>query len=242
MKNVEEMWISGNHMTKMLTYGDLIQLGGYAAVEYCGGPVMQFEIGRTDIIEEGMAIKHEPETHLTSLVAKNLAQTECLTDAEFVALMGFRTLGFIGEEKKGPHTRWTKNPYVFDNDYYKELLKGDQSKHCKVDSDWRLVQEPKLKEWVEKYAEDETLFHMNYARAHVKVSRIGCEETLMSEVDSKFVEDGGYREPSRIKPLFFAIRSYYNNKESFVDMIEDKKADNQVKIEEYNRQLTEGKH
>lgn len=202
---------------------------------------MQFEIGRGDITEEGLAIKHEPETHLTSLVAKGLAQTEGLTDAEFVALMGFRTLGFIGEEKKGPHTRWTKNPFVFDNDYYKELLKGDQSKHCKVDSDWRLVQEPKLKEWVEKYAEDETLFFMNYARAHVKVSQIGCEGALMSEVDSKFVEDGGYREPSRIKPIFYALRSYINNKDAFMDMLEEKKAEKQIQIEEYNSTYKSGK-
>lgn len=36
----------GNHITHVLTWSDLIQLGGYAAVEYCGGPIMTFRMGR----------------------------------------------------------------------------------------------------------------------------------------------------------------------------------------------------
>jgi len=44
---------------------------------------------------------------------------------EFVALMGHHTLGFVGLEKKGFHTRWCMNPYVFDNSYFKELLLRD---------------------------------------------------------------------------------------------------------------------
>lgn len=32
----------GNHITAMLSVADLIQLGGYCAVEYCGGPVINF--------------------------------------------------------------------------------------------------------------------------------------------------------------------------------------------------------
>ena len=33
----------------MLSYADLIQLGGYAAIEYCGGPSMLFKMGRRDV-------------------------------------------------------------------------------------------------------------------------------------------------------------------------------------------------
>ena len=35
----------------MLSYADLIQLGGYAAVEYAGGPSMVFRMGRQDAEE-----------------------------------------------------------------------------------------------------------------------------------------------------------------------------------------------
>jgi len=38
----------GNHITENLSYNDLIQLGAYTAVEYCGGPTMDFKSGRVD--------------------------------------------------------------------------------------------------------------------------------------------------------------------------------------------------
>ena len=41
IKNVKE---DGNHITAMLSYSDLIQLAGYTAVEYCGGPSMISEL------------------------------------------------------------------------------------------------------------------------------------------------------------------------------------------------------
>ena len=84
---------------------DLIQLGGYAAVEYCGGPSMIFQMGRTDITSEADTIQHSPETNGSSLVVQGLAQSN-LEPEEFVALMGSNTIGFIGNEKKGVHTRW----------------------------------------------------------------------------------------------------------------------------------------
>lgn len=43
---IEDIKNEGNHITALLSYPDLIQLGGYAAVEYCGGPSMIFRMGR----------------------------------------------------------------------------------------------------------------------------------------------------------------------------------------------------
>ena len=71
-----------------------------------------------------------------------------------MALMGSFTLGFNGAAKKGPHTRWTQNPYVFDNTYFKELLLEDESKYFQSEADHKLVQDPALKSWVEAYAQD----------------------------------------------------------------------------------------
>jgi catalase (peroxidase I) len=48
---IEDIKHEGNHITAMLSYADLIQLGGYAAVEYCGGPSMIFRMGRKDASE-----------------------------------------------------------------------------------------------------------------------------------------------------------------------------------------------
>ena len=52
MEEIDHIKHEGNHITAMLSYADLIQLGGYAAVEYCGGPSMIFKMGRVDTEEE----------------------------------------------------------------------------------------------------------------------------------------------------------------------------------------------
>lgn len=54
-----------------------------------------------------------------------------LTKQEYVALLGNHTIGFADEDKTGFKARWTQNPYVFDNTYYKELLLEDKSKYFK---------------------------------------------------------------------------------------------------------------
>lgn len=54
LDQIEDIKNDGNHITALLSYADLIQLGAYAAIEYCGGPNMLFRMGREDA-EEGEA-------------------------------------------------------------------------------------------------------------------------------------------------------------------------------------------
>ena len=115
---VKKLKSDGNHITHMLSISDLIQLGGYAAVEYCGGPQMIFRMGRDVVHGEDEAVHHEQETIYNSLNAKRLLKLN-LAPEDFVALMGgSHTLGFKGSDTKGPLSRWTMNPYVFDNTYF----------------------------------------------------------------------------------------------------------------------------
>jgi hypothetical protein len=85
----------GNHVTHMLSFADLIQLGGFAAVEYCGGPTMELRMGRNDVESEGDAVHHDRETYGTSLIVEGLNHSN-LSPEEYVALMGIHTLGFVG--------------------------------------------------------------------------------------------------------------------------------------------------
>ena len=209
MKSVEEIKKTGNHITATLSRSDLLQLGGMAAVEYCEGPAMIFNMGREDVTAEGDAIQHAAETHAGSLVTAGLAQSD-LSPEEFVALMGSFTLGFCGEEKKGPHTRWCKNPYVFDNTYFQEVLLKDQSKYFKTDADLKLVQNATLRTWVEAYAQDEQLFFRNFAKAFVRLSEQGQEAKLLSEFDNSVNVEGGYVEKSRLKDALGRIRIAYS--------------------------------
>lgn len=61
-----------------------------------------------------------------------------LSDEEIVALFGYRTLGFVSNKAEHEENRWTRNPYVFDNNYFVELLSKD-SGYYKTDSDRALL-------------------------------------------------------------------------------------------------------
>ena len=181
----------GNHITEMLSYADLIQLGGYAAVEYCGGPQMVFKMGRESVFGDENAVKHEHETHYNSLIPGRLSGCK-LSPADFVALMGgVHTLGFMSELKKGPQSRWVMNPYVFDNTYFQQVLLGRDSKYYRTAAEDGLLNNSEHREWVEKYAADQDLFFTNYAKAHVALSEAG-HDTLMCEMADQPQVNGGY--------------------------------------------------
>jgi L-ascorbate peroxidase len=134
----------------MLSYADLIQLGGYAAVEYCGGPAMLFRMGREDATEHDLAPEdrlpspHEPKP---SMLQKMLRLG--YTKRDFVAIMGSHTIGFAHMERSGFQGRWTQNPHVFDNTYYTELMLGEKSKYLKTPGEWMLLGDQEMKNLVE---------------------------------------------------------------------------------------------
>ena len=74
---------------------------------------------------------------------------------------------------------------------------GDRSKYYKTAADKKLINDARLKECVEKYAQDQSLFFSNYAKAHVKISELTFEKNLVSEIEPQFNVDGGYQEPRR---------------------------------------------
>ena len=96
IEKIEEIKEEGNHITHMMSHADLIQLGGYTAVEYTGGPVMLFRMGRNDVDPNK---EHTPEERLpdaregkNNILNKMLRMGFSVQD--FVAIMGSHTLGF----------------------------------------------------------------------------------------------------------------------------------------------------
>lgn len=177
MDQIEELKVDGNHITAMLSYSDLIQLGGYAAVEYTGGPVMLFKMGRIDG-KEGDATQAESGDFIANL------RRAGFSSQEIVALAGSHTLGFAKADRTGFQGRWTQNPHVFDNSYFKEILLGEKSKFLKTSTENSLHDSSDLRQFVEQYAQDERVFFDQYAKAHVKLSELGQEEHLLSEFDN----------------------------------------------------------
>lgn len=181
VEQIEDIKNDGNHITAILSYADLVQLGGYAAVEYAGGPAMHFRMGRRDAPET------ELEPHLPDVMSGNPSDKMGImgfSPREFVALMGSHTLGFAHMDRSGHKGRWTQNPHVFDNTYYKEVLLGDKTKYLRTRTEIILGEDREFRRICEEYAQDEALFFSDYAAAHVKMSELGQEEHLLSEFDA----------------------------------------------------------
>jgi catalase (peroxidase I) len=104
----------------------------------------------------------------------NIKLTE---DHLIVALFGYRTLGFVSNKESHKEERWTRNPWVFDNNYYQELLDSN-SPYVKTPSDKALLQDDGFRKWVEKYSKDEKLFFDNFSEAYVRISELGCTNLL----------------------------------------------------------------
>lgn len=79
----------------MLSYSDLIQLGGYAAVEYTGGPTMLFRMGRVDA-EEEETTPHDrlPDAREETGTIIGKMERMGFSTQDIVAIMGSHTLGF----------------------------------------------------------------------------------------------------------------------------------------------------
>lgn len=103
------------------------------------------------------------------------------TDEEIVALFGRRTLGFKDIAGKNVEDRWSRNPYVFDNNYFEELL-NKKSPYIKTTSDMALLEDRTFRNYIEQFSQDEEEFFRVYARAHQKMTELGCTNLLSEEV------------------------------------------------------------
>ncbi|XP_050229398.1 L-ascorbate peroxidase 3, partial [Mercurialis annua] len=155
-----------------ISYADLYQLAGVVAVEITGGPTINFVPGRKDSAqspEEGrLPDGRKNESHL-----RDVFYRMGLSDKDIVALSGGHTLGRAHKERSGFEGAWTKEPLIFDNSYFKELLKGDSEGLLKLPTDKALVEDPKFRLYTQRYAEDEEAFFADYAESHKKLSELG---------------------------------------------------------------------
>jgi len=105
------------------------------------------------------------------------------------ALAGAHVLGRCHRDRSGYEGPWSPSPTFFSNDYYQQLLnqkwtvkKWDGPKQYEDESgalmmlpaDMALLEDPKMKEWVVKYAEDEDLFFKDFAAAFAKLQELGA--------------------------------------------------------------------
>ncbi|TFJ80668.1 hypothetical protein NSK_008094 [Nannochloropsis salina CCMP1776] len=156
-------------------YADLYQLASVVAVEFCGGPSIPFRLGRKDAVEKEVTPDGRlPDAKQGHEHLRDIFYRMGFVDREIVALSGAHALGRAHADRSGFDGAWTKEPLVFDNAYFKELLaKEADPSLLKLPSDLTLLDTPSMSKWVKLYAEDEQLFFRDYAAAHLKLSELG---------------------------------------------------------------------
>ena len=152
-----------------LPWADLIALGGAAAVEKCGGPVIRIGLGRIDATEPA------PEQRLPASDAgadklKEHFEMMGLGPLELVALSGAHTLG------KANGRPFTPDPYSFSNSYFRQLLAGEDPPGTGLlPADRALLDDPDARAYVELYARDEARFFRDFRDAYRRLTWLGGE-------------------------------------------------------------------
>lgn len=126
------------------------------------------------------ALPH-PDFNLADIKSK-LGDKLGLSNTEIVALFGYRTLGFLSNKDSHKEQRWSQNPWVFDNNYYTELLKKD-SIYLKTPSDLALIEDSNLLEVVTEFAKNQEVFFQQFSKVYEKISEFGNENLLEEKIN-----------------------------------------------------------
>ncbi|XP_062097178.1 putative L-ascorbate peroxidase 6 [Humulus lupulus] len=160
---------SGVEATQPVSWADLIAVAGAEAVSLCGGPTIPVALGRLDSKGADPDGKLPLETLGASALKESFLR-KGLSTQELVALTGAHTLGSKG----------FGNPDVFDNSYFKILLKkpwksGGMSGMIGLPSDRALAEDEECLSWIAKYAENQNLFFEDFEKAYIKLVNSGAK-------------------------------------------------------------------
>lgn len=160
-----------------MSYADLYQLASVVAIEYAGGPKIPFKTGRVDAAEADCTPDGRlPDADKGMPHLRDIFYRMGMNDKEITVLSGAHTLGRAHPDRSGMDGPWTKEPVIFDNSYFVEILKDTPDPDLlRMTSDLALLDVPETKALCVKYAEDQAAFFEDYSAAHVKLSELGCD-------------------------------------------------------------------
>lgn len=158
-----------------MSHADLYQLASIVAIQFSGGPVIPFRMGRKDGAPDNCAPDGRlPDANKRMSHLRQIFSRMGFNDKEIVLLSGAHCLGRARKERSGFEGPWTPEPLKFDNSYFVEILKEDPDpKLLRLASDMALLDDPENRKLVELYADDQHIFFKEYAIAHKKLSELG---------------------------------------------------------------------
>jgi len=142
-------------------------------------------------------------------------------DQEIVCLSGAHNLGRCHSDRSGFEGKWVNNPTRFSNTYYKLLrmhqwkrktLENGIEQYVYVDedmideddpdaegeelmmlpTDMALLEDPKFRVWVDKYAEDKELFFRDFSKVFARLLELGIKRDEAGTIVSEENVEGGY--------------------------------------------------
>ena len=171
-----------------ISYSDLWSLSGTIAIELMGGPSIEHVPGRIDKDEtQCPANGRLPDGSLGAQHLRDIFYRMGFNDQEIVALSGAHTVGSCHKERSGFQGAWTTNPYVFDNQYFQNLLKYSWTLHdgqyksnglIMLPTDMALIKDEGFKPYVEKYAKYQLIFFKDFEQAFHKLMMNGHPSKL----------------------------------------------------------------
>ncbi|KAF5657982.1 cytochrome c peroxidase mitochondrial [Fusarium circinatum] len=173
-----------------ITYSDLWILAGVCAIQEMLGPAIPYRPGRSDRDVSGCTPDGRlPDASKRSGHLRDIFYRMGFNDQEIVALSGAHALGRCHTDRSGFEGPWTFSPTVLTNDYFRLLIEEKwqwkkwngpaqyEDKSTKslmmLPSDIALIEDKKLKPWVEKYAKDNDAFFKDFSDVVLRLFELG---------------------------------------------------------------------
>ncbi|CAN6606296.1 cytochrome c peroxidase, mitochondrial [Trichomonascus vanleenenianus] len=199
-----------------ISYADLWTFAGAAAVEAMGGPKIPWKPGRVDYVDEENVPPNGrlPDGALAQDHVRSVFYRMGFNDQEIVALCGAHNLGRTHANRSGFDGPWVPNPTRFSNTYYKLLLNeewklgkspaglpqyyDEDGDLMMLPADMCLIQDPKFRVWVEKYADDKDLFFSDFAKVFGKLLELGVRRDKNGVAKINYINKVNNPEPAKL--------------------------------------------
>ncbi len=208
-----------------ITYADLWTLAAVVAIREMGGPVIKWQGGRTDFVDDS---KIPPRGRLPDAAQgadhlRAVFYRMGFNDQEIVALAGAHTLGRCHSDRSGYEGKWVNNPTRFSNTFFRLLRMHDWKRKklangleqfvyvdqedddeeegeelMMLPTDMALLRDPSFRVWVDRYAQDKDLFFKHFAAAFAKLLELGIRRDPAGRVvNAENVQDGYRSAPKK---------------------------------------------
>ena len=152
-----------------IPFADLIALAGAVAVEKCGGPFIEVELGRSDA--DGPLPERAPGADMRFEELRRIFAAIGLGIRDMVALSGAHTLG------RTEGIAFTEDLFDFTNSYFRRLLLieaglDEGAELSMLPSDTLLVRLSETRPIIEEYALDQERFFKDFTVAYRRMTRV----------------------------------------------------------------------